>query len=350
MELVNGCWERNPDGVQVKQSDFEHEYQGAWTEFEQFLEYRAARFKPFRKKDLPGEVAPFSAGEFPDRYKALCHNLALARARGYSDQLTGKLNQLVVSGHHRLYGARTNAKKHWVSSLLFGFPIALRQNIGFVGLSALAFFSPFFIMALACYLNGEMIYSLMGASTVSGVESMYEPGRHIVGRERDSATDVMMFGFYIKNNIGISFQSFAGGVLFGVGSLIVMIYNGLYLGGITGHLTQLGYGVTFFPFVSGHSAFELMAIVFSGAAGFKIGYAILSPGHLSRKMALRQAGRDAAWIVYGTTIMLVLAAFIEAFWSSKTDIDHTIKYGVGIGLWVFVIYYCFFAGTRKDAA
>ncbi|MBX2868460.1 MAG: stage II sporulation protein M [Acidiferrobacterales bacterium] len=333
----------------MKQNAFEQEYQQTWTEFERFLTFRVSRYKRFRKNEVPDEERPFSPSEFPDRYKALCHNLALARARGYSDQLIGRLNQLVVSGHHRLYGARANAKKHWVSSLLFGFPIALRQNLGFVALAALAFFGPFFIMALACYLNGEMIYSLMGVGTVSGVESMYEPGRHVVGRERDSATDVMMFGFYIKNNIGISFQSFAGGVLFGIGSLFVMIYNGLYIGGITGHLTQLGYGVTFYPFVSGHSAFELMAIVFSGAAGFKIGYAIISPGHLSRKMALRRAGRDAAWIVYGTTIMLVFAAFIEAFWSSKTGIDHTIKYSVGIALWIFVLYYCFFAGSEKNA-
>jgi len=194
-----------------------------------------------------------------------------------------------------------------------------------------------------------MIYSLMDTGSVNGMESMYEPGKHVIGRERDSATDVMMFGFYIKNNIGISFQSFAGGVVFGVGSLLVMIYNGLFIGGIAGHLTQLGYGETFYPFVSGHSAFELMAIVFSGAAGFKIGFAILAPGNLSRAAALRAAGRDAAWIIYGTTVMLIVAAFIEAFWSSKTEIDHTIKYAVGIGLWIFVISYCAFAGARKNA-
>lgn len=334
----------------MRQHDFESEYDSSWQEFEQFLAFRPDSFRLFRKKTTVTVEAPFSAAEFPDRYKALCHNLALARARGYSDQLLDRLNKLVVAGHHKLYSARSNAKAHWASSLLFGFPVALRANARFVWFSTLAFFGPFFLMAVACYLNEEMIYSLMGPGSVSGMESMYEPGKRAIGRERDSATDIMMFGFYIKNNIGISFQAFAGGILFGVGSLFVMVFNGLYIGAVAGHLTQLGYGETFYPFVSGHSAFELMAIVFSGAAGFKIGFAILSPGNLSRKMALRRAGRDAAWIIYGTTIMLLFAAFIEAFWSSKSEIEPLVKYSIGAALWLVVVAYCLFAGSQKNGA
>ena len=192
-----------------------------------------------------------------------------------------------------------------------------------------------------------MIFSLMSQEVVSNFESMYEPGRSVIGRERTSATDVMMFGYYIKNNVGISFQSFAGGVLFGIGSLFVMVFNGLYIGGVAGHLTQLGYGAQFFPFVAGHSALELSAIVFSGAAGLKLGYALLSPGQVSRKIALRNAGRDSAWIIYGTTVMLILAAFVEAFWSSKTDIPANTKYLVGVLLWICVLGYCLLAGRSN---
>ena len=155
-----------------------------------------------------------------------------------------------------------------------------------------------------------------------------------------------MFGFYIKNNVGISFQSFAGGIFFGIGSLMVMLYNGIYIGGITGYLTQIGYGQTFFPFVAGHGSFELTAIAFSGAAGLKIGYALLAPGTISRKIALRTAGREAAWIIYGSTVMLLIAAFIEAFWSSKAEVSAAVKYSVGLALWVFVISFCVFAGRR----
>ncbi len=291
-------------------------------------------------------MATFPASEFPDRYKALCHNLALARSRAYSTVLLARLNALVVAGHHHLYGARVVGRGYFLHGLLYGFPIALRANAIFVGVSAAAFLIPMLLLAIACYINGEMIFSLMGPEVVRNFESMYEPGKSVIGRERSSATDVMMFGYYIKNNVGISFQSFAGGVLLGIGSLFVMIFNGLYIGGVAGHLAQLGYGSTFFPFVAGHSALELSAIVFSGAAGLKLGYALLAPGPVPRKLALRKAGRDSAWIIFGATVMLVLAAFVEAFWSSKTAIPANTKYLVGTVLWIGVMVYCLFAGKR----
>jgi len=106
----------------MRQHDFEFEYGPAWLEFERFLQLRPRFLQRFRKPLAEDDKPAFSRAEFPDRYKALCHNLALARARGYSDQLIARLNRLVVSGHHRLYGARTNSRQHWVSALLFGFP------------------------------------------------------------------------------------------------------------------------------------------------------------------------------------------------------------------------------------
>jgi len=110
-----------------------------------------------------------------------------------------------------------------------------------------------------------MIYSVMGAESVRDFESMYDPENSAMGRERESDTDLLMFGYYIKHNISISFQMFAGGMLFGLGAVFFLFYNGLLLGAAAGHMANIGLGVTFFPFVIGHGAFELTAIVLSGA-------------------------------------------------------------------------------------
>jgi len=75
----------------------------------------------------------------------------------------------------------------------------------------------------------------------------------------------------------------------------VLFFNGMFMGSIAGHLTRLDYVDTFYPFVAGHGSFELTAIVFSGAAGLRLGYAILNPGQSSRLDSLRQAGRDGHW-------------------------------------------------------
>ena len=101
----------------------------------------------------------------------------------------------------------------------------------------------------------------------------------------------MMFGFYIRNNIGVAFQCFAGGLFAGLGSLFFLAYNGAFGGAVAGYLTERGLSSTFYSFVATHAAFELTAIVLSGAAGLKIGHALLAPGRRTRVQSLVIATR-----------------------------------------------------------
>ena len=144
-----------------------------------------------------------------------------------------------------------------------------------------------------------------------------------------------MFGYYIRNNIGISFQCFAGGIFFGAGSLFFLGFNGLFSGALAGYLTARGLAGTFYPFVATHSVFELTAVVLSGAAGLRLGHALLSPGRHTRLQALKLAGSEAIVIVYGVIAMLLVAAALEAFWSSASD-PATAKFAVAALSWAAV--------------
>ncbi|MGH8552673.1 MAG: stage II sporulation protein M, partial [Methylococcales bacterium] len=95
-----------------------------------------------------------------------------------------------------------------------------------------------------------------------------------------------------------------------------------------------------------HGSFELTAIVISGMAGLNLGAALLRPGQLSRMASLKKASNSSMKMVYGVILMLVIAAFIEAFWSSKRAIDPIAKFQVGAALWAFVAVYFLFAGRR----
>jgi len=132
--------------------------------------------------------------------------------------------------------------------------------------------------------------------------------------------------------------------VFGLGTVFYLLYNGLVIGATAGHLTGLGYIDTFWGFVAGHSAPELTAIMLCGAAGLMLGWALLSPGNKSRLRALQDAGQVAVKIIYGAALLFFLAAFIEAFWSSMTWIEPTIKYIVGISLWIMLWGYLLLAG------
>ena len=319
----------------MKQQDFEARYSQRWEELEYLID--------------GNNVESEALAKLPEYYRQVCHHLALAKHRHYSAQLVERLNSLTLRSHNRFYQHSTRFKHQLLRFVVYEFPRVLRANKIYIAIATLCFVLPMLLMGVFCYTDEGGIYSIMAPEQVSEFESMYDPENDHIGRERQADTDLMMFGFYIKNNIGISFRTFATGILFGVGSLFFLIFNGVFIGGAGGHLTQLGYTDTFYPFVIGHGAFELTAIVFSGAAGLKLGYALINPGPYRRLTALRISGKDAVKIIYGSTIMLIIAAFLEAFWSSSSSIPNVVKYSVGAVFWALMIGYCFFAG-RGDGS
>ncbi|WP_372865892.1 stage II sporulation protein M, partial [Pseudomonas sp.] len=288
---------------------------------------------------------------FAAAYRRLCQQLALAQARGYSNHLVEQLQQLVLRGHQQFYRHRSPLGTQLIGFILAGFPRLVRAEWRCVLIASLVFFGSLLTMGVLVYLFPELIYSLVDPQQVASMEQMYDPDARRLGRfgERHSADDWLMFGFYIMNNIGIAFQTFASGLLFGLGSLFCLLFNGLMIGAVAGHLTQIGYGETFWSFVIGHGAFELTAIALAGGAGLKLGGALLAPGRLSRGEALRLAAGRSVRLVGGVIVFLLLAAFIEAYWSSMTFVTPTVKYMVGAGLWLLVLSYLLLAGRGAHA-
>ena len=287
--------------------------------------------------------------QFPGHYRRMCHYLSLARERQYSAHLVDKLNNLVLRGHQQLYRRKVHLLHSMIRFVVADFPAIVRQQWRYCLIAAALFYLPGAILCAFTLLFPELVYSIASAESVIELESMYDPAAAHIGRFRDADSDFAMFGFYIQNNIGIGFRTFAGGILFGIGSLFFLLYNGLIFGAFSAHIINLDFGSTFFSFVVGHAAFELTAIVLSGAAGLKLGFAMIAPGRYPRWQAVKNAAGTAIKIIYGVILMLLIAAFIEAFWSSSTLIQNELKYIVGGCFWLFVFVYFGWMGRRNEA-
>ncbi len=308
----------------MKQQSFENKHSSLWQEIENTVSLardKKLAFRKSRRKQFPQH--------FPNQYRQLCQQLATAKSRNYTSQLINRLNALVLSSHHLLYQDRNYSQHKILTFFFYTFPQSIRKNGKLLLIASILFYLPLFFFGVSCYMNEELIYSISDAHTVRYYESMYDPTNNNLGRERDSATDINMFGHYILNNIGIGFRTFALGILGGIGTVFILLFNGLHIGSVAGHLTQVGYTETFYGFVVGHAAFELTGIVLCGVAGLKVGLALLDPGSLSRIDSIKSASKEAITIVYGSAIMLLIAAFIEAFWSSSTALSNEIKYTFG---------------------
>lgn len=319
----------------MKQQDFVSANQELWMQLEETIE---------NINKQPKSVDNYQ--DLPAAYRRVCHHLALAKHRRYSLVIIDRLNRLVVACHNVVYSQNARFRYQWLRFFIYDFPKALQRNYKFMRLANILFYGPAVVIGLLCYFDSDIVYSIIPNEQVRSMEAMYNPDNEVFGRERESDTDLAMFGFYIRNNIGIAFREFAGGVFFGLGTLFFIVFNGVFLGAVFGHLTQVGYVSTLYPFVIGHGAFELTAIVIAGAAGLKLGAALVDPGSLTRLAALRLAGREAIPIILGATAMLVIAAVLEAFWSSKASLPIPVKLGVGAVFWAMVLYYINFVGRR----
>lgn len=337
-------------------AEFEARHHALWDELQGLLEAadRPAWPLNWRRAGRASRPRPDPA-RLAWLHRRCCEHLALATSRGYPLGLTQRLEGLAERAHRLIYRQQDFGLHRLRRLLLVDFPQAVRAMRGPLLVATLMFLGPALAMGWATWREPGFVLTVLDVASVAEFETMYGPSDGPIGRsDRDAQTDWRMFGFYILNNIGVAFRCFAAGLAFGVGSLFFLGFNGALGGAVAGFLTVRGHGEAFWSFVATHAAFELTAIVLAGAAGLRLGQALLMPGRLSRLAALKAAGRAAMPVVWGAAVMLVIAAAVEAFWSSARWVPPGVKYAVAGACWALVIAYLGWQGRpargRGDAA
>jgi uncharacterized membrane protein SpoIIM required for sporulation len=319
---------------------FEALYQAEWQELEDLLDVVLGRKKNAASPEPPrGE-------RIAALYRRACEHLALARARAYPAYLVDRLDRLTADAHQVIYQQREFGAGALWRIFSRDFPRAVRADAVYVWIATALFAVPTVVLGVLVYYQPDLILSVVDAATAAEFEQMYSTVAESIGRTRDAGDDWTMFGFYISNNVGVAFQCFASGLAAGLGSIFFLVYNGAMGGAVAGYLTERGLGETFYSFVVTHGSFELTAIVLSGAAGLKLGYSLLAPGRRTRGQSLVFAARECVVVIYGVTAMLIVAAALEAFWSSAAWVPSSVKYGVAAVCWLAVFAYLALQGRH----
>ncbi|MDR2136204.1 MAG: stage II sporulation protein M [Treponema sp.] len=284
------------------------------------------------------------AGRFPQDFRELSQDLNTARAHGFDPALVERLNRMVLEGRQRLYNHRSFSPRPILVFVTRTFPRAVRAHWRGIGAACLIFYGLALFFTLLCLRFPEMAYQVMPGYQVESLEEMYNPESSHYLSPRELAGDADMFGYYIYNNVSIAFRTFAGGILGGLGSLFFLAYNAVFLGAAAGHIINAGFRETFFSFIIGHGSFELTAIIFSAYAGLLMGYRFFVTGGLSRGASVRRGGREALPIITGAALLLVIAAAVEAFWSSQVMVGAGLRFAVGGLGWILLALYFALAG------
>ena len=274
-------------------------------------------------------------------YRRTASDLAIARAESRDPRLINYLNSLVIRAHGRIYRADARGKQRIRKFFTTDFPVTFRRTWRYTALAFAVFWMFSVIGFVGTWRDGDF-------SEFAEVS----PGfRRVVNQKIhwwEGLNDANQIGSSQigTNNIQVTFNAFALGAFFGIGTLYYMALNGAMLGSVfaLAYHADSGFGFDFLSFVVGHGMIELSCIYIAGGAGMLIGYALLVPGDLTRADALKQRGLQAVILIAGCVPLLVIAAIIEAF-ISPAPIDPIIKFGISIITGLALYSYLLFAGN-----
>lgn len=273
--------------------------QADWERLEQLLTHGGDKRRRLDARELL---------ELSALYRSACGDAARVRSAGADDGTVAYLDGLLARAHNELYQAPPTRRGAFLDFIREGFPREVRRNAAFFGWASAAFYAPFFFGLLAAIFVPSFGPSVMGEAQMEMFRQMYEDSPEHGG-------GALPVGFYVQHNTSIAFRVFATGIFAGLGSLFMLVYQGLVIGTVFGFLIGDDKGRHLLTFTTGHAAWELTAIVIAGAAGLRMGWALVSTGGLTRGASLRNAAPQVVRLVGGAALMLSVAALIEGLWS-----------------------------------
>jgi uncharacterized membrane protein SpoIIM required for sporulation/uncharacterized RDD family membrane protein YckC len=314
---------------------------------------RWARYDALLERARRSRLSSLSHDElsqFAALYREVASDLARARTYGASPELIYTLERAVGSGHNVLYSPPVRSARRAWEWLAGGFPALVRRRALPILLAGALLYGPAAAAFIAIVDVPARAPLILPAEMIARAED--GAARHARGEGYIDVPEVFMPLFssgIIANNVQVTFFAFAGGIVVGLGTTLILLLNGVMLGGVAGLFQAEGLSVYLWSFVLPHGILELTAICIAGGAGLLLGSAFLLPGRRTRRDALVHRGRDAVMLLGGTVVMLILAGLIEGF-ISPSALPSAVKLGFGALMAFVMSAYLVLSGRDAEVA
>ena len=240
-------------------------------------------------------------------YHQVAADLASLREDWSAERHAAYLNQLLGRAHSCLYTVRRSRPLHILNFYRYTFPLVFRATLAYTATAFAVFAAAALVGAILVLQDPAFARSLIPPHVVADIEHKKLWTGSIVSMKPLASSIIM------TNNLTVTFFTFAYGILFGVGTIFLLAFNGLLLGTIATACARAGISKALWSFVLPHGVLELTAIFIAGGAGLLLARALIAPGDWSRRDALAWHGRRAVQLILGCIPMLVLAGIIEGF-------------------------------------
>jgi uncharacterized membrane protein SpoIIM required for sporulation len=267
-------------------------------------------------------------------YRQVASDLSTLRQDPTSAAMSRRVNHLLARAHHIIYSTRKSTWRNLFAYLREGYPRIFRQQIGYVFASLIITLVGAIVAAGFTLANPHFAEPILGPRILGGI------ARHEMWTHSIVSVAPQESSFLMTHNITVSFTAYGGGLLFGLGSIYLLFFNGMMVGAVGVACQQAGMAIPLWSFVAPHGSLELPSIIIAGAAGLRLGHGMLFPGMYRWKDSMARAGAESARLVSGVIPLLMIAGSLEAFFSPSSA-PVALKFMVGGTLFVLLLVWLF---------
>ncbi len=267
-------------------------------------------------------------------------------------ELAQQLSALVGRAYAQIHSSRRNARFRPFYWLLFTLPSTFRRQIRPFELALL--------VTLVGFAIGGVLLKLDPAAkaTVLPFEQLLgDPRDRVKQEEKEAAkkhpdSHASFAAQLMTHNTQVAFFALGCGMTWGLGTMILLFYNGVVLGAVSFDYVQAGQAKFLLGWLLPHGVIEIPAILVASQAGFVLASALIGwNSRLSRAERLRAVAGDVSTLAGGAALMLVWAGLIESYISQYHEPVLPYAAKIAFGLVELAVLVCFYAlaGRAKKA-
>ncbi len=308
-----------------------------WTELERQLD---------RLERTPDRVLPLDElRRFHYLYERTAAGLAKLAGFAAEPETRRYLEGLVGRAYGELH--ETRRRQHRLSPLHWFFhtlPVTFRRHLAAFWLSLAITIAGAIFGGLAVAFDPEAKADVLPEMFANHLN---DPAERVAREESnpDSPGAARMSSFSAQlmvNNIGVSIKAMAFGMTFGLGTIVILFYNGVILGVVAVDYVMAGQLKFLLAWLLPHGVIELPAVMMGGQAGLILAHALIGRGQRATiRTRLRAASADVVTLIAGIALLLVWAGIIEAFFSQYHEpvLPYAVKIAFGCTeLILFILY------------
>ncbi len=272
-----------------------------------------------------------------DLYIEITDHLSYAKTFYRGSNTEFYLNALASQAHQKIYKTKRESKNRIVTFWKTEFPTMFYQHRRELLIAFLAFVFFSVVGAFSAANEGDFVRSILGDAYVNmTLENIKNNDPMAVYKQQGEFN--MFLGITI-NNIKVAVFAFAFGIFLGIGTLYIMLRNGIMLGSFQYFFYDKGLLWESVRTIWIHGTIEIAVIIIAGCAGLVLANGILFPGTYTRLESFKRGVKNGLKIMVSTVPFFIVAGFLEGFVTRHTEMPDWLAILIILGSLSLIIYY-----------